>query len=213
MTVAGERAGWGFWLQWVAASTVAFALGAAAHGNAGKVLTAATPAVVAVAVAVGLYPLIATLPGVLHWLILRRWFPRAGWWVPASGAGSLLGYLAAGWGLAVADTHGETTFARVAVPASMAVAGAAVGALQWVVLRRWVARAGWWVLAGSVSWAAAEYAYLELTRAGQVRLVPGAALSGALSGALTGLALVGLMRGGDRRHAASGGVREVRSPG
>ena len=39
----------------------------------------------------------------------------------------------------------------------------------------------------------AEYAYLKLTRAGDVHLLLGAAVSGALSGAITGLTLVGLM--------------------
>jgi hypothetical protein len=201
MTPASKQAGWGFWLLWVAASTVGFALGSTAHRNAGKLVTDATPAVIALTVTIGLYPLIATLPGFLHWLILRRWFPHAGWWVLASGAGSLLGYFVTGWGLGVADTQGETTFARFAVPASMAVAGAAVGTLQWVVLRRWVSRAGWWVLASSISWVVAEYAYLKLTQASDVHLLLGAAVSGALSGAITGLTLVGLMRNGGQRNA------------
>src|SRR4051812_4779296 len=111
MNHASKRAGWGFWLLWVAASTVGFALGSITHGNAGKLLTDGTPAVVALTVTIGLYPLIATLPGFLHWLILRRWFPHAGWWVLASGVGTLLGYLLMGWGLGVADTQGETAFA------------------------------------------------------------------------------------------------------
>jgi hypothetical protein len=178
----------------MAASTAGFALGSIASKNAGKLLTDATPAVIALTITAGLYPLIATLPGFLHWLILRRWFPRAGWWVLASGAGSLLGFLVMGWGLGVADTQEGTSFARFAVPASMAVAGAVVGTLQWVVLRRWVPRAGWWVLASSISWIVAEYAYLKLTRAGDVQLLRGAVVSGTLSGAITGFTLVGLMR-------------------
>jgi hypothetical protein len=194
MTPASKQAGWGFGLAWMAASTVGFALGSIAHENAAKLLTDAPPAVIALTITAGLYPLIATLPGFLHWLILRRWFPRAGWWILASGAGSLLGFLVMGWGLGVADTQGGTSFARSAFPASMAVAGAVVGTLQWVVLRRWVPRAGWWVLSSSVSWIAAEYAYLTLTRAGDVQLLWGAVVSGTLSGAITGLTLVGLMR-------------------
>jgi hypothetical protein len=194
MTPASKQAGWGFGLLWMAASTVGFALASIIQGNAGKLLTDATPVVIAFTITVGLYPLVATLPGFLHWLILRRWFPHAGWWVLASGAGSLLGFLVMGWGLGVADTQDGTTFARFAVPASMAVAGGPVGTLQWVVLRRWVPRAGWWVLASCLSWAAAEYAYLELTRAGDVRLLWGAVVSGTLSGGITGLTLAGLMR-------------------
>ena len=137
MTPASKQAGWGFWLLWVAASTVGFALGSIAHQHAGKLLTDTTPALIALTVTVGLYPLIATLPGFLHWLILRRWFSNA----------------------------------------------------------------GWWVLASSISWVVAEYAYLKLTRAGDVRLLWGAAVSGALSGAITGFTLVGLMRKGGQRNA------------
>ena len=199
MTPESKQAGWGFGLLWMAASTVGFALGSSAHRNAGM-LNGVTSSVLALTVSVGLYPLIATLPGFLHWLILRRWFPHAGWWVLASGAGSLVGYFVTGWGLGVGDTQGETTFARFAVPASMAVAGAAVGTLQWAVLRRWVSRAGWWVLASSISWVVAEYAYLKLTRANDVRLLLGATVSGTLSGAITGLTLVGLMRNGQRNE-------------
>ena len=194
MDHASKQSGWGFWLLWVAASTVGFFLGSTARGKAGTLLTDATPAVIAVTVTIGLYPLVATLPGFLHWLILLHWFPRAGWWVLASGVGTLLGYLEMGWGLGVADTRGETAFARFAVPASMLVAGAVVGTLQWLVLRRWAQRAGWWVLASSISWVAAEYAYLTLTRSSDVNLLLCAAVSGAISGAITGLTLVGLMR-------------------
>jgi hypothetical protein len=194
MNHASQPPGWSFMLLWIAASTVGFALGSTAHGNAGTLLTDATPAVITLVVTIGLYPLVATLPGFLHWLILRQWFPRAGWWVLASGAGTLLGYLAMGWGLGVADTQGETTFARFAVPVSMVVAGAVVGTLQWLVLRQWTKRAGWWVLASSISWVAAEYAYLKLTRANEGHLLLGGAVSGSISGAITGLSLVGLMR-------------------
>jgi hypothetical protein len=56
MNHASKRAGRGFWLLWVAASTVGFALGSIAHGNSGKLLTDATPAVIATIVTVGLYP-------------------------------------------------------------------------------------------------------------------------------------------------------------
>ena len=112
----------------------------------------------------------------------------------ASGAGTLLGYLATGWGLGVADTQGETAFARFAVPSSMVVAGATVGALQWLVLRRWIPRAGWWVLVSSLSWVVAEYGYLKLTRGNDAHLLMGASVSGALSGAITGLTLMALMR-------------------
>ena len=59
------------------------------------------------------------------------------------------------------------------------------------------------LLASSISWVVAEYAYLKLTRASDEHLFLGAAVSGALSGAITGLTLVGLMRTGGQRNAPS----------
>jgi hypothetical protein len=137
-----------------------------------------------------------SLPGVLHWLILRRWFPRAGWWILASGAGSLAGFFILGVGIAGADTGQGFLFIgeRYVFDAAAALAGSVVGAAQWFVLRQWVARAGWWIFASSVSWLGATNVYAFLTRANDFRLTLGGAAAGLLSGAIMGLVLVWLMR-------------------
>jgi hypothetical protein len=62
--------------------------------------------------------------------------------------------------------------------------GTVVGVLQWLVLRRQVARAGWWVLASTVGWVVG----MPLGDS-----VGGPAL-GAAYGAITGTALVLLLR-------------------
>jgi hypothetical protein len=83
--------------------------------------------------------------GIAQWLVLRWDVTRAGWWVLASIVG-----LAVGMGVAeVVDSATDLGGAVVG-----AVVGASVGIAQWLVLRRQVARAGWWVLASSVGLAA-----------------------------------------------------------
>jgi hypothetical protein len=208
MDVASRRPGGGFWLLWVSASTIGFALGSTSVGYFGNAIISGAPAWLANAAQPVLFVALATLPGVLHWLILRHWFSGAGWWILASGAGSLVGFVPLGWALAMADTHGDTisvwNFAlptRIIVLVSVAVAGAAAGAMQWLVLRHWVSRAGWWVLASSISWVVSTYVYAYVTRANDVRLALGGVASGALSGAITGIVLVRLMRG--RQKVAS----------
>ena len=94
----------------------------------------------------------------------------------------------------MADTQGETVFARIAAPAASALAGAVAGPVQWFVLRRWVSRAGWWILASGISWVGATFVFLFLTRGADVHLALGGSVSGALSGVITGLALAWLMR-------------------
>jgi hypothetical protein len=196
-----KQAGWGFWLLWVTASIVSFALGATAVGYIGAAISSWSWPFVVLAAQPLLFLILATFPGFLHWLILRKWFFRAGWWVLASGAGSLLGLFSLGWGIAVADTHGDKIRVWLfelptwlIVLAAIALAGAVAGATQWLVLRLWVSRAAWWMLASSISWIASVYSYLYLTRANDVHLPLGGVVCGALSGAITGVALVKLMR-------------------
>jgi hypothetical protein len=191
-----KQVGWGLWLQWVAASAAGFAGTATAFRALGALLTDTTPAWVGGSVSTAVALAGASLPGFLHWLILRRRFARAGWWILASGVGALVGFLILGVGLAGADTGRGLLFIsdRYAVDAAALCAGAVAGATQWLVLRQWVGRAGWWVLASSVSWLGATYAYVLSTRANDVRLPLVGAAAGVLSGAITASVLVWLMR-------------------
>ena len=62
------------------------------------------------------------------------------------------------------------------------VFGAAVGSAQWLVLRREVHWAGWWIVISTLAWAAG------------LGLLPGFLMSGVMVGAMTGLALDLLLR-------------------
>jgi hypothetical protein len=201
-----KHASWGFWLQWVTASAAGFAVAATAFWAMGRLLGYTTPPWLGVLISIVVAVAGVSLPGFLHWLILRRWFARAGWWILASSVGSLVGFLILGVGLAGADTgHGFLFISdSYVVDVAAILAGAAVGAMQWSVLRQWVGRAGWWVLASSVSWFGATYVYVFSTRANNVSLPLGGAAAGVLSGAITGLVLVWLMRQTQQRGKEEG---------
>ena len=204
MTVARKQVGWGFWLQWAVASTLAFSLNASAIGVMAMVLGDTASVSIGFALYGATMAVVAFLPGFLQWVILRQWVPRAGWWVLVSGVGSFLGFLATalGMSLAIGVAGGEAGSAYVMFPGfgvAFAYAGALVGTIQWIVLRKWVPRAGWWVLISSVSWAVAGLAYLLLTsllltRCSYPAIPFGGAVSGALSGGINGLGIVWLLR-------------------
>ena len=114
------------------------------------------------------------------WLMgWRLWL----WWVLAS---------TVGW--AVGGTVGEAVGGglsrdiNVAGYVSVAVGGIAAGVLQWLVLRRQVARAGWWVLASAVGWVVGGL------MAGIAAGIVGWVVAGAVYGAITGPVLVWLLR-------------------
>jgi hypothetical protein len=80
---------------------------------------------------------------------------------------------------------GELSSGLAVAGGAGAVVGAIVGALQWLVLRGRVARAGWWVLASTLAWMfstvlgeVAGLAAGEDFVADLLRVILGAALSG-----------------------------------
>ena len=133
------------------------------------------------------------------------------WWVLASTVGLAVGLGAVG--LAVGGAVGGAVALGLALAVAVVFAapsvGIALGIAQWLVLRRQVSRAGWWVLASTVglvvgpaagfglvltSGRSMEMSFiLALAVGGTVGLV-GGAVGGAVYGAITGSVMVWLLR-------------------
>ena len=195
--------GWsarGGWLWWVLASTVGWAVGGTVGVALGGELSMGLAVTGYLGVAVGV-----TMTGALQWLVLRGQVGGAAWWMVASVVGAaLVGILAVvlGWVVGVvgrlvggaawganwgpdwsADPGGDVGFV-----VAVAAGGTVLGVLQWLVLRRQVARAGWWVLASSVGWVMGGLA------SGITNTTAGWAVLGIVYGAITGIVLVWLLR-------------------
>ena len=177
-----ERAhmSWRTWLQWVLASAVSGAVTMTVTGA----LVRAGSADAAVVVAVfGL--LIGVSLGITQWLVLRPQVPRAYRWVLASALGGMVvGVLGLAMGEAVGGPFGGS------------VIGAALGSMQWLVLRRLSSRAYVWVLASIVGFAlgltAGEASGFAVE--GSAGWLVGGGVQGVVVGAITGSALVWLLR-------------------
>ena len=110
-----------------------------------------------------LYPLFGLLTGLLQYLLLRRHFPKMGWWIVATFLGWLLPFVVLGLVSAIlpASLDLRSTWAMVL---SVVLIGGSMGLLQWLVLRPRVRHAAWWILASILGW-------------GLVRLVTGESIS------------------------------------
>jgi hypothetical protein len=186
MNTERTNIGTGFWLQWVLASMLGFAAGAV-MGNA-----VTDWAFTALFGAVG---------GFMQWLVLRRQIAAAGWWVLASTLGFAIAPIAAIAGVMAMSQVMSLDGNPMAAPILLGVLfGILSGILPWLVLRRQVARAGWWVpahLLGSlVGGAMGIVAFLAMALIGfyQFPWAAAGAMFGAGLGAITGITLDRLLR-------------------
>ena len=189
MKVKRSQVGWGFWLQWVLASTVGMFLGL----NMGFFLGALidyvlgepfTSSFFGIALGIGV--------GVLQWLVLRRRFSGVGWWVLASAA---CGYGIMQAGLFEGLSYSLSLGALLSFTGVVALGGTVAGTLQWLVLRGQVSRAGWWVLASTVGWGLVGAVLGAFPwGVGDTDALVALVVTAAVLGAVTGGALVWLLR-------------------
>jgi len=130
-------------LRWTLSSAAGLAVGLAAALALGAPIQAVVGAMLVTPILTGI---VGAVLGTSQWVLLRRRLATARWWIPASAAGLGLG-LAAGVVLVEqagrALTGGQINVRMLSVPAragNMAVvglvSGLALGAAQWLVLRR-----------------------------------------------------------------------------
>jgi hypothetical protein len=193
LSVPSMAGKWGLWGRWTLTVCAALAAGNAVgwllYNNFGESRYWAVGAAVGGAVA-----------GLLQWRLLRRILKEARWWVLATIAEWIAGWV-------VASTPLET---------EEIVLGAMSGVLQWLMLRRTLRQAGAWVLFTVVSWSLlllvlrastdvtvdgigwttmeAMGLEVEWTIVGILGSATVGVIGGAISGAITGLALALLPR-------------------
>jgi len=216
-TMTSSAFGWQVWRTWVLANMVgelvgfgaAAVLGAGAGVIiAGQIGAAQIGAMLLAVLLVG--GVEGACIGLAQWSVLRRAVPTIGRgaWLTATIGGSVVAWSAGmaigtGWGDSV-GTEAEPQLV------SMLFGGAAIGGLaglilsvpQWVVLRRAVRRAGWWMVVHVVAWSVGMLVALAGTALidGQTPIPAVAAIGattgiamGALVACLTGVALVRLL--------------------
>ena len=219
-SVSGYSFRWPFALQWMLASGLGWAIGMLVWLELTEI-TATTEAIGSFGQTVFRTPLwnvlrdfggsaaFGTVVGILQWLILRKRVHRAGWWIPACAMGIAVGRVASE---AVITTISHT----LEVPKSVVrdytsfTSGfvIVIGVMQWLILRQWVRRAGWWILArcigvviGVVAATGVDRLLVERPTSPGLVIVPNlteltaiTGVAGAVCGIIMGLALVWLFQ-------------------
>jgi hypothetical protein len=92
-------------------------------------------------------PIVGLLTGLLQYGLLRRYLPQMGGWVAATSGGWLLGAF-----LALLPGWLNWTNPLFTMDSAFIVMGLSIGAGQWLLLRRHLPRAGWWIAANVAGW-------------------------------------------------------------
>ncbi len=93
-------------------------------------------------------PIVSLSTGALQYGLLRSYLPHMGRWVFATVAGWLLGILL----IALPDWLGWIDAPLNSLDLILLMMGLAIGLTQWLILRRRIARAGWWIAANALGW-------------------------------------------------------------
>ena len=91
--------------------------------------------------------MVGLLTGALQFGLLRRYLPHMGWWAFATVGGWLTGIP-----LIVAVNRLRLTGPTINLHLAFILMGLSIGLGQWLVLRRGLPRAGWWIAANILGW-------------------------------------------------------------
>ncbi len=190
---AVKRSGPSLWLAWTLATAAGMVLGLVP-------VTFILPDVDLGLLRLFLPLLAGFLVGLFQWLVLRPYLTHAVDWVLHGGAGWALGFAL---GILVIQAVGGSTLGALL---GYLVFGLIIAALQWPVLRREIPNALPWVIASMLGWALGAYlsqAVLSGLASGDgvnqtVSTLVVAGVTGLVAGAITGLALVWIVRQPDR---------------
>jgi hypothetical protein len=184
-----ERNEFGLWLGWTLAT-------------AGGMLLGFLPTILLVNVlnlgmAQIIVPVFAgTIIGFAQWIVLRRFLTATSDWILAGGTSWAVGYVL---GLFLIQNMPTTIFAEIA---GYLLFGAIVALVQWPLLRREIPNLLIWIVFSSIGWAAGFWtsqAVLPLFHTGPtippaVSTTVIAVTSGLVAGAITGIALIWIVR-------------------
>jgi len=148
------------------------------------------------------FGLVVAIP---QWLALRSRASRAYWWVLVGTSAWAIVYLVIRtlfWPLAAGINFPMGFLAGGAIRGALdgAVGGLMAGLTQWVILRKWVVQAGWWVLASLIGvtagWLVFWLVFVSFAEAigfGLATLV-GGGIGGLVVGAISGIVLYQIWR-------------------
>lgn len=151
MNIEQKQAGWSFWIWWtgvtiiggVAGTTVAdkLSLGMLSGQNDAGILFSMLGS--------GVFALFVSAA---QWILLRRLFSNSAWWLAGGTFGRAFGMLIGSITIVLISHQFNLQGGVWTSSIYLAVRGAVLGISQWLILKKWRVKSGWWVLGNAIAW-------------------------------------------------------------
>jgi hypothetical protein len=181
-----KQVGWSFWFWWVGCTMIGGLAGnyIADKSGLGFLSQSTNAGILFSMLASGVFALAVSIA---QWFLLRRLFSRAGWWLVAGTSGRAFGMLIGSITLVIISEQFKLQAGVWSTAIYLALRGAILGLSQYLILKQWRIKAGWWVLGNAIGW------MLGSTLLGL--FIPSAANSAPIIGDLVDIGTAGVVTG------------------
>jgi hypothetical protein len=191
MSIRQKQVGWNFWLAWTGLTIAGGLVGSRIADllslgmlnrptDEGILFSMLGSAVFALTVCAA------------QWIVLRRMFSGFSGWLVAGTLGRALGFLLGSFAIVLIGHQFALQAGFWSSTIFFIVRGIVLGASQWLIIKQWRIKAGWWVLGSAVGWMLGP-SLLGLIAPSAPPLVSDL-ISDAIAGAITGAFMVWILR-------------------
>ncbi len=194
MNIKQKQVGWSFLIGWTGLTIIGGLVGSyiADRLGLGMLNWPTDTGILLTMVGSGVFALCVSAA---QWILLRRLFSKTAWWLVAGTFGRGFGMLIGSMTIVIISHHINLQAGIWSTGIYLTVRGAVLGASQWLILKQWRTKAGWWVLGNAIGWMLGS-TLLDLFIPSITISAPiiSDLISVAIAGAVTGAVMVWILR-------------------
>ncbi len=194
MEIGQKHIGWRLWLWWVGLTIIGGLTGNFIADRLGLGISS-RPTDEGILFSMLGSAVFGLLVSAAQWFLLRRIFSKSAWWLAAGTFGRAFGMLIGSIVLVLIGNQFKLQAGIWSTCIYLAARGAILGMSQWIFLKQWHTKAGWWVLANAIGWTLGSIIIDLFLPPSAINLpIIGDLIDIAAAGGVTGAAMVWILR-------------------
>jgi hypothetical protein len=193
MNIEQKQVGWSFWIWWTGLTIIGGLAGnyIADMLGLGMLSWPTDTGILFSMLGSGVFGLCVSAA---QWILLRRMFPKTAWWLVAGTFGRAFGMLIGSMTIVIISNKFNLQAGSWSSILYLTVRGAVLGTSQWLIIKQWRTKAGWWVLANAIGWMLGSTLLDLFIPPTAIAPILGDLIAVAIPGAVTGAIMVWILR-------------------